>query len=57
MADRQAGGYKRAGSGHMELEKYEEIRDGVPDRLVGDSKEFFMQGFLRGRATAKGGVT
>lgn len=41
---------------HMELEAYEEIRDEVTDRLVGASKAFFIQGFLRGMAAAKGGV-
>lgn len=41
---------------HMEPEAYEEIRDEVTDRLVGASKDFFLQGFLRGMAAAKGGV-
>lgn len=43
-------------SGHMEPEAYEEIGDEVTDRLVGVSKDFFIQGFLRGMAAAKGGV-
>ncbi len=43
-------------SEHMEPEIYEEIRDEVTDRLVEASKDFFIQGFLRGMAAAKGGV-
>lgn len=43
-------------SEHMEPEAYEEIEDELTDRLVGASKDFFIQGFLRGMAAAKGGV-
>lgn len=43
-------------SEHMEPETYEEIGDEVTDRLVEASKDFFIQGFLRGMAAAKGGV-
>ena len=43
-------------SPHMELEAYEEIGDEVTDRLVEASKDFFIQGFLRGMAAAKSGM-
>lgn len=41
---------------HMEPEAYEEIGDEVTDRLVEASKDFFIQGFLRGMAAAKSGM-
>lgn len=43
-------------SAHMEPEDYGKIEDEVTDRLVEASKDFFIQGFLRGMAAAKGGV-
>ncbi|MCI9530445.1 MAG: hypothetical protein HFH38_01605 [Lachnospiraceae bacterium] len=43
-------------SAYMEPEAYEEIGDEVTDRLVEASKDFFIQGFLRGMAAAKSGM-
>ena len=43
-------------SAHMGPEGYGEVEDEVTDRLVEASKDFFIQGFLRGMAAAKGGV-
>lgn len=41
---------------HMGPEEYAKIGDEVTDQLVGASKDFFIQGFLRGMAAVKGGV-
>lgn len=43
-------------SANMEPGIYEGIADEVTDRLVASSKDFFLQGFLRGMAAAEGGV-
>lgn len=43
-------------SANMEPGIYEEIADEVTDQLVAASKDFFLQGFLRGMAAAEGGV-
>lgn len=43
-------------SANMKPGIYEEIADEVTDRLVASSKDFFMQGFLRGMAAAEGGI-
>lgn len=43
-------------SANMEPGIYEGIADEVTDRLVAASKDFFLQGFLRGMAAAEGGM-
>lgn len=43
-------------SANVEPGIYEKIADGVADQLVAVSKDFFIQGFLRGMAAAKGGI-
>lgn len=43
-------------SANMEPGIYEEIADEVTDRLVTASKDFFLRGFLRGKAVSEGGV-
>lgn len=44
-----------AGS-NMDASAYERIADGLSGLLVDASKEFFIQGFLRGIAAARGGA-
>lgn len=43
-------------AGHMDAKTYDEIDGELSSLLVEMSKEFFMQGFLRGVAAAKGGA-
>ena len=43
-------------SENMEVRVYEGIADALTDLLVDASKEFFIQGFLRGIAVVKSGA-
>ncbi|NBI88605.1 hypothetical protein D3Z47_21470 [Lachnospiraceae bacterium] len=43
-------------SENMETRVYEEVEDELTTRLVDVSKDFFVQGFLRGVAVVKSGV-
>lgn len=43
-------------SENMEVRVYEEVEDELTTRLVDVSKDFFVQGFLRGVAVVKSGV-
>mgnify|MGYP001155213600 CR=1 FL=1 len=43
-------------SENMDARVYEELEDGLTTRLVDASKDFFIQGFLRGVAVMKSGA-